>query len=118
MLGVADARLLEETVDAVAGGRREAGALRALEECVEQGRDAGSFAADLEVRARELLVVQMLGEVPAELVAYARGRRGAERAGRARGPRDGGARCWSCWARRWRECARARMHARAWSWRW
>ncbi len=66
VLGVADARLLEEAVDAVAAGDA-ARALRALEECVEQGRDAGSFASDLEVRARELLVVQVLGEVPPEL---------------------------------------------------
>jgi DNA polymerase-3 subunit gamma/tau len=66
VLGVADARLLEETVDAVATGDARR-ALRALEECTEQGRDAGSFATDLEVRARELLVVQTLGEVPAEL---------------------------------------------------
>jgi DNA polymerase-3 subunit gamma/tau len=67
VLGVTEARLLEETVDAVAQGDA-ARALRAIEECVEQGRDAASFAADLEVRARELLVVQTLGEVPAELV--------------------------------------------------
>jgi DNA polymerase-3 subunit gamma/tau len=66
VLGVADARLLEQTVDAVASGDA-AGALRALEECAEQGRDAGSFASDLEVRARELLVVQTLGELPEEL---------------------------------------------------
>jgi DNA polymerase III subunit gamma/tau len=66
VLGVADARLLEATVDAVATGDA-AGALRALEECVEQGREAGSFASDLEVRARELLVVQVLGKLPAEL---------------------------------------------------
>ncbi|MGD0455450.1 MAG: DNA polymerase III subunit gamma/tau [Solirubrobacteraceae bacterium] len=66
VLGVADARLLEETVDAVAAGDA-ARALRALEECAEQGRDAGSFASDLEVRARELLVVQILDGVPAEL---------------------------------------------------
>jgi DNA polymerase-3 subunit gamma/tau len=66
VLGVADARLLEVTVDAVAASDA-AGALRALEECVEQGRDAGSFASDLEVRARELLIVQTLGEVPEEL---------------------------------------------------
>jgi DNA polymerase-3 subunit gamma/tau len=66
VLGVADARLLEEAVDAVAAGDA-ARALRTLEECVEQGRDAGSFASDLEVRARELLVVQVLGEVPPEL---------------------------------------------------
>jgi DNA polymerase III subunit gamma/tau len=66
VLGVADGRLLEETVDAVAEGDARR-ALKALEECVEQGRDAASFASDLEVRARELLVVQTLGEVPAEL---------------------------------------------------
>jgi DNA polymerase-3 subunit gamma/tau len=66
VLGVADARLLEQTVDAVASGDAAA-ALRALEECAEQGRDAGSFASDLEVRARELLVVQTLGELPQEL---------------------------------------------------
>jgi len=66
VLGVADARLLEETVDAVAAGDA-ARALRALEECVEQGRDAASFASDLEVRARELLVVQVLDELPPEL---------------------------------------------------
>ena len=66
VLGVADARLLEQTVDAVASADAAA-ALRALEECAEQGRDAGSFASDLEVRARELLVVQTLGELPEEL---------------------------------------------------
>jgi DNA polymerase III subunit gamma/tau len=66
VLGVADTRLLEATVDAVAGGDA-AGALKALEECVEQGRDGASFASDLEVRARELMIVQTLGEVPQEL---------------------------------------------------
>jgi DNA polymerase III subunit gamma/tau len=66
VLGVADAALLARTVDAVAAGDARA-ALEAVSECAEQGRDAGSFAADLEVRARELLVVQTLGEVPGEL---------------------------------------------------
>jgi DNA polymerase-3 subunit gamma/tau len=66
VLGVADASLIEAAVDAVADGDARR-ALTALEECVEQGRDAGSFASDLEVRARELLLVQILGEVPAEL---------------------------------------------------
>jgi DNA polymerase-3 subunit gamma/tau len=66
VLGVADAGLLEETVDAVAAGdaRRALGALASY---VDQGRDAGAFSSDLEVRARELLVVQSLEEVPAEL---------------------------------------------------
>ncbi len=66
VLGVADAGLLEELVDAVdVGDSRRA--LLALEQCVEHGRDAASFASDLEVHARELLVVQTLGELPAEL---------------------------------------------------
>jgi DNA polymerase III subunit gamma/tau len=86
VLGVADAGLLEELVDAVdAGDARRA--LLALERCVESGRDAGSFAADLEVHARELLVVQTLGELPAELAlteeADARLRAQAERVDRA-----------------------------------
>jgi DNA polymerase-3 subunit gamma/tau len=66
VLGVADTRLLEATVDAVAEGDARR-ALTVLAECAEQGRDAASFAGDLEVRARELLVVQTLGEVPGEL---------------------------------------------------
>jgi DNA polymerase-3 subunit gamma/tau len=66
VLGVADARLLADTVDAVAAGD-SARALRSLEECAEQGRDAASFASDLEGRLRELLVVQTLEHVPAEL---------------------------------------------------
>ncbi|MCW2971490.1 MAG: dnaX [Solirubrobacterales bacterium] len=66
VLGVADSRLLEETVDAVAAGEARR-ALQAMEECARQGRDAGSFATDLEVRARDLLVVQTLGELPEEL---------------------------------------------------
>jgi DNA polymerase III subunit gamma/tau len=66
VLGVADARLLEETVDAVwAGDSRRA--LLTLEQCAAQGRDVASFASDLEARARELLVVQTLGGVPSEL---------------------------------------------------
>jgi DNA polymerase-3 subunit gamma/tau len=66
VLGVADAALLEETIDAIHGGDARA-ALMALEGSVEQGRDAASFASDLERRARELLLVQALGEVPPEL---------------------------------------------------
>jgi DNA polymerase-3 subunit gamma/tau len=66
VLGVADSSLLGETIDAVAAGDSRR-ALKAVEECAERGRDAASFASDLEVRARELLVVQTLGEIPAEL---------------------------------------------------
>ena len=66
VLGVADASVLEGLVDAVAAGDAAA-ALRAVEESSERGRDAGALAGDLEVRARELMVVQVLGEVPPEL---------------------------------------------------
>ncbi len=66
VLGVADARLLEGAVDAVATGDSRR-ALQIVAECAEQGRDPASFAGDLEVRARELLVVQTLGAVPPEL---------------------------------------------------
>jgi DNA polymerase-3 subunit gamma/tau len=66
VLGVADARLLAEAVDAVAAGDARR-ALGVLEQCAEQGRDAALFAGDLEVRLRELLVVQTLQEVPAQL---------------------------------------------------
>ncbi len=66
VLGVADSRLLAAAVDAVAEGDPK-GALGTLEACLEQGRDAASFATDLESRARELMIVQTLGAVPAEL---------------------------------------------------
>jgi DNA polymerase-3 subunit gamma/tau len=86
VLGVADSGLLEELVDAVDDGDARR-ALLALERCVESGRDAGSFASDLEVHARELLVVQTLGELPAELSlteeADSRLRAQAERVDRA-----------------------------------
>jgi DNA polymerase III subunit gamma/tau len=70
VLGAADARLLEETVDALAAGDAKR-ALTALEQSAQQGRDAASFASDLEVRARELMVVQTLGQVPSELALTA-----------------------------------------------
>ncbi len=66
VLGVADAELLERAVDAVAAADARR-ALLALAECADSGRDAGSFASDLESRARELLIVQTLGELPSEL---------------------------------------------------
>ncbi len=67
VLGIADSQLLERTVDAIAAGDAR-GALLALAECADSGRDAGSFATDLESRARELMIVQTLGELPPELV--------------------------------------------------
>jgi len=66
VLGMADARLLEQTLDAVGTGDARA-ALGAVQACVEQGRDCSSLLSGLQARSRELLVVQVLGEVPAEL---------------------------------------------------
>jgi DNA polymerase-3 subunit gamma/tau len=66
VLGVADARLLAEAIDAVAAGDAR-GALSALERCAAQGRDPASFAGDLEARLRDLMIVQTVGAVPAEL---------------------------------------------------
>jgi DNA polymerase III subunit gamma/tau len=66
VLGVADEQLLAAAFDAVhAGDARET--LLTVARCLQDGRDASSFMRDLESRARELLVVQTLGEVPLEL---------------------------------------------------
>ena len=66
VLGVADEQLLTDAFDAVQSGDARA-ALQAVARCAEGGRDAASFTRDLEARARDLLVVQTLGEVPSEL---------------------------------------------------
>ena len=66
VLGAADADLVFGAVDAVAAGNaREA--LLAAARLAESGRDLGRFFGDLEAHARALMVVQALGEVPAEL---------------------------------------------------
>jgi DNA polymerase-3 subunit gamma/tau len=66
VLGVADAEQLFDAVQAVID-RDAAHALRAAARLAESGRDAGQVLRDLEVHARELLTVQVLDEVPAEL---------------------------------------------------
>ncbi len=66
VLGVADAALLEQIIDAVAAGDAAA-VLRAVATCAEQGRDASALSSDVQTRARELLIANTLGEVPAEL---------------------------------------------------
>ncbi len=66
VLGVTDAELLFEAVDAIAGGDARA-ALLVVARLADSGRDAMGFLRDLETHARELLVVGTLGEVPAEL---------------------------------------------------
>jgi DNA polymerase III subunit gamma/tau len=66
VLGVADAELLFAALDAIAD--HDAGeALRVAGRLSESGRDPSLFFGDLEAHARELLVVQTLGDVPHEL---------------------------------------------------
>jgi len=66
VLGVADTEQLFGAVDAIVAGD-PAAALRAGNALASSGRDPGQVLRDLEVHARELLTVQILGEVPAEL---------------------------------------------------
>ena len=65
VLGISDAELLFEAFDAIAAAdpRR---ALAAASGAVDSGHDPAAFIRELEIHARELLVVQMEGgEVPA-----------------------------------------------------
>src|SRR5579884_4187255 len=66
VLGVSDSEQLFEAVDAIAA-RDPAQALRAAARLSDSGRDPGQVLRDLEVHGRELLAVQVLGDVPAEL---------------------------------------------------
>jgi DNA polymerase-3 subunit gamma/tau len=81
VLGVADAEQLFGAVEAIVA-RDPAAALRAVAQLADGGRDPGQLLRDLEVHARELLAVQVLGEVPAELrVTPERDERLAQQAG-------------------------------------
>ena len=67
VLGISDAELLFEAFDAIAAAdpRR---ALAAASGAVDSGHDPAAFIRELEIHARELLVVQMEGgKVPSEL---------------------------------------------------
>ena len=66
VLGIADAEALFAAVDAVIA-RDPAAALRAAAVLAASGRDPGQMLRDLEVHGRELLTVQVLGDVPAAL---------------------------------------------------
>jgi len=66
VLGAADADLVFGAVDAIEAGQQR-DALLAAARLAESGRDLGRFISDLEAHARGLMVVQTLGEVPAEL---------------------------------------------------
>jgi DNA polymerase-3 subunit gamma/tau len=82
VLGVADADLVFGAVDAVASGDPKS-ALLAVAKLGETGRDMAGFMRDLEIHARELLVVQTLGSVPAEIsITPDRDQRLAEQAAR------------------------------------
>ena len=80
VLGIADAEQLFAAVDAIIAAN-PAAALRAANTLAESGRDPGQVLRDLEVHGRELLTVQVLGDVPDELrVTADRDRRLAEQA--------------------------------------
>jgi DNA polymerase-3 subunit gamma/tau len=80
VLGVADDELLFEAVRAIVE-RDPAQALRVAARLADSGRDPGQVLRDLERYSRELLAVQILDDVPAELqVTPDRDRRLAEQA--------------------------------------
>jgi DNA polymerase III subunit gamma/tau len=66
VLGIVDAEALDEMLEAIARAD-SARVLLTISRCLEGGRDAGTVSAELEGRARDLLVVGTLGEVPQEL---------------------------------------------------
>jgi DNA polymerase-3 subunit gamma/tau len=66
VLGAADADLVFGAIDAIAAGDVKA-ALTAASKLADSGRDLGRFFGDLEAHARALMVIQALGELPAEL---------------------------------------------------
>ncbi len=63
ILGVADAELVLDTTDALAG-RDPKAALLAVQRLSDSGRDFTQFMRDLSAHLRHLFVVQTLGEVP------------------------------------------------------
>ena len=80
VLGVTDSEQLFEAVDAIIA-RDPASAMRSTAKLADSGRDPGQVLRDLEAHGRELLAVQVLGEVPTELrVTPERDRRLAEQA--------------------------------------
>ena len=85
VLGVADADLLFAALDAI-GASDPRGALLAAARLTDTGRDALGFVRDLEAHARDLMIVQTLGEVPVELaITPERDARLFEQAGRVGG---------------------------------
>ncbi|HEV2061277.1 MAG TPA: DNA polymerase III subunit gamma/tau, partial [Solirubrobacteraceae bacterium] len=66
VLGVADADLLFDSLEAVASSDPRA-ALLCAARLTDSGRDASAFLRDVEAHARDLMIVSVLGSVPAEL---------------------------------------------------
>ncbi len=66
VLGVAGADLLFGALEAIAAHDARA-ALFAAAELAHTGRDVSQFVRDIETHARELMLVQTLGSVPAEI---------------------------------------------------
>ena len=117
VLGAADADLLFGTVDAISAGDARC-ALLAAARLAESGRDLGRFFGDLEAHARGLMVVQVLGEVPAELhVTPEQDERLAEQAGRV-GPAERRPPAGADRRRAARDEGRRRRRAPSSSWRW
>ena len=80
VLGVTDSEQLFDALDAIIA-RDPAAALRGAAKLADCGRDPGQVLRDLEAHGRELLTVQVLGEVPLELrVTPDRDRRLADQA--------------------------------------
>jgi DNA polymerase-3 subunit gamma/tau len=63
VLGVADADLIFDTTEAIAGGDGKA-ALEAAERLARSGRDPSQFCRDLIAHMRQLLVIRTAGVVP------------------------------------------------------
>ncbi len=114
VLGVADAEQLFEALDAVAAGDGAA-ALRAAARLTASGRDPGQILRDLELHGRELLAVQMLGEVPEEIRVTPERDAAAARAGPARWRRPTRCGCSTSSPRRWRRPRTAPRPGSSWS---
>ena len=111
VLGVADTDLLFSALDAI-GARDARAALLGAARLVDTGRDPTVFVKDLEAHARDLMVVQALGELPAELrLTPDRDARLVDQASRSGAARSRG--CSTCSPPRWRRAATAPTRARS-----
>ena len=68
LLGYTDVALLDESVDALAGGDGAA-AYRVVERMVESGHDPRRFVEDLLQRLRDLLIIAVAGDGAADVLA-------------------------------------------------